>query len=124
MARMCASVKVPCSDEPRCPLVPKLTSWLGSFRSGLRSKYSRSRRATSTSISFGASLPARGEILTCPLESPAIRLRGPVLRRHVGCRRLIGQHHSLFTTDTSGGNGFVSFQQPGQHHNFLATRHQ
>ena len=29
MARMCASVNVPRSDEPRCPLVPKLTSWFG-----------------------------------------------------------------------------------------------
>ena len=28
MARMCASLNVPCSGEPRCPLVPKLTSWL------------------------------------------------------------------------------------------------
>ena len=51
-----------CSGEPRCPLVPKLTRWLGSLRSGRRSKYSRSSRATSTSISFGAGLPASGEI--------------------------------------------------------------
>src|SRR5580704_9616497 len=60
---MWASVNVPCSDEPRCPLVPKLTNWLGSLRSGRRSKYSRSSRATSTSSSFGAGLPARGEIV-------------------------------------------------------------
>src|ERR1039458_2649105 len=72
MARMCASVKVACSGEPRCPLVPKLTIWVGSLRSGLPSKYSRSSRATSTSISFGACLPARGEIVTCPFDSPAI----------------------------------------------------
>ena len=64
MARMWASVNVPCSGVPRWPLVPKLTSWLGSPRSGLRSKYSRSSRARSTSISFGAGLPASGEIAT------------------------------------------------------------
>src|SRR5208337_937498 len=62
MARMCASVNVPWSGDPRCPLVPKLTNWLGSCRSGWRSKNSFSRRATSISISFGAGLPASGEI--------------------------------------------------------------
>ena len=50
---MCDSVKVPCNGEPRCPLVPKLTRWLGSSRSGRRSKYAVSKRATSTSMSFG-----------------------------------------------------------------------
>ena len=55
-------MKLPLSDEPRCPLVPKLTRWLGSLMSGLRSKYSRSSRAKSTSNSFGAGLPASGEI--------------------------------------------------------------
>src|SRR2546423_647308 len=60
---MCASVNVPCKGEPRCPLVPKLTSWFGSPKSGRRSKYSFSRRATSISISFGAGLPASGSSL-------------------------------------------------------------
>ena len=35
--RVCASVNVERSGEPRCPLVPKATSWLGSFVSGLES---------------------------------------------------------------------------------------
>ena len=35
MARMWASVKVPLSDVPRWPLVPKLTSWFGSAEIGL-----------------------------------------------------------------------------------------
>jgi len=56
--------EVPCIGEPRCPLVPKLTRWLGSSRSGRRSKYSLSKRATSTSMSLGAGLPASGEINT------------------------------------------------------------
>src|SRR5271166_2463628 len=65
MARMWASVNDPRSGEPRCPLVPKLTSWPGSSRSGLRLKYSRSSRAGSISISFGAGLPAKGEMVMC-----------------------------------------------------------
>ena len=36
-AAMWASVNEPRSDEPRCPLVPKLTSWVGSSGSGVRS---------------------------------------------------------------------------------------
>jgi len=36
MAKMCASVKVPESGEPRCALVPKVTIWFGSLRSGRR----------------------------------------------------------------------------------------
>jgi hypothetical protein len=36
MAAMWASVNEPVSGEPRCPLVPKLTSWLGSSGSGFR----------------------------------------------------------------------------------------
>src|SRR5208282_4460760 len=68
---MCTSLNVPRSGEPRCPLVPKLTSWLGSSKSGRRSKYSFSRRATSTSNSFGAGLPASDEMLGSPvLGSP------------------------------------------------------
>src|SRR5215467_274073 len=61
MARTCASVKVPSRDVPRWPLVPNATNWLGSSRSGLRPKYSLSNLASSTSISRGAGLPARGE---------------------------------------------------------------
>src|SRR5262245_44184822 len=61
MARMCASLKEPRSEEPRCPLVPKLARCAGSPGSGARPKYSRSRRARSTSISFGAGFPASGE---------------------------------------------------------------
>src|SRR5262249_40072010 len=34
MASMWASLNEPCSGEPRCPLVPKLTNWLGSPMSG------------------------------------------------------------------------------------------
>src|SRR6516162_1929420 len=60
---MCASVNEPRKGEPRCPLVPKITSCSGSSRSGRRSKYSRSSRAASISISLGAGLPARGEIV-------------------------------------------------------------
>src|SRR5436305_4911773 len=62
MARMCASLKDPRDEDPRCPLVPKLTSWVSSARSGPRSAYSRSSRAGSTRISRGAGRPARGEI--------------------------------------------------------------
>src|SRR5436309_15466734 len=61
MARMWASVNVPWEGVPRCPLVPKLTSWLGSLRSGWRSKYCFSSRAGSINISRGAGLPARGD---------------------------------------------------------------
>src|SRR5215470_1254516 len=61
IARIWASVNDPRKGEPRCPLVPKLTSCSGSSRSGRRAKYSRSRAARSTSISFGAGLPASGE---------------------------------------------------------------
>src|SRR5215469_4950025 len=60
---MWVSVSDPCSGEPRCPLVPKLTNWFGSSRSGRRSKYSRSSRTGSISISFGAGFPASGEIV-------------------------------------------------------------
>src|ERR1700693_755995 len=63
MARTCASVKVPFRDVPRWPLVPNPTNWLASSRSGLRSKYSFSNLARSTSISLGAGFPANGEIL-------------------------------------------------------------
>src|SRR5262249_3441005 len=62
MARMWASVNVPLSGVPRCPLVPKLTNWFGSPRSGRRSKYSLSSRVKSTNISLGAGCPARGKI--------------------------------------------------------------
>src|SRR5271157_2842945 len=64
IATIWASVNDPCIGEPRCPLVPNMTNWFGSPRSGLRSKYSRSSRAGSISISFGAGLPASGEIAT------------------------------------------------------------
>jgi hypothetical protein len=37
MARMCASVNVAFELLPRWPLVPKLTSWFGSAKSGLAS---------------------------------------------------------------------------------------
>src|SRR5262245_21164451 len=78
MARMCASLKEPRSEEPRCPLVPKLTHCAGSPVSGVRPKYSRSRRARSTSISFGAGFPASGESVAAmvpgsPLRDPALR---------------------------------------------------
>src|ERR1019366_3491414 len=124
MARMCASVKVARSDDPRWPLVPKLTIWVGSRRSGLRSKYSVSSRATSTSISFGAGLPASGEIVTRPFDSPAIRLSAPLLRLHVSCGRAIGEHHSLVPADASGGNGGIAFEQTRQHRNLITAGHQ
>src|SRR6516225_11465713 len=60
---MCASVNDPCSGEPRCPLVPKLTSWFASSRSGRRAKYSRSSRDGSISNSLGAGLPASGDMV-------------------------------------------------------------
>src|SRR6516162_7152623 len=60
---MWASVNDPRSGEPRCPLVPKSTNWVGSSRSSRRSKYSRSSRAGSINISFGGGLPASGEIV-------------------------------------------------------------
>src|SRR6516162_4606529 len=63
IARIWASVNDPRSGEPRCPLVPNSTSWPGSSRSGRRSKYSRSSRTGSISISFGAGLPASGEMV-------------------------------------------------------------
>src|SRR5215831_9846582 len=62
IARMWASVNDRWNGEPRCPLVPKLTRWAGSSTSGRQSKYSRSSRDRSTSISLGAGLPASGEI--------------------------------------------------------------
>ena len=37
IARMCASLKVPRSEDPRWPLVPKLTLCVASVVSGLRS---------------------------------------------------------------------------------------
>src|SRR5262245_50431192 len=86
MARMWASVNVPCSDEPRWPLVPKLTNWLGSLGSGRRSKYSRSSRARSTRSCIGAGWPARGEIgmghaLSGPVDDlAAAASRSPLLR--------------------------------------------
>src|SRR5438105_5918794 len=60
---MCASLNEPCSGDPRWPLVPKATRCAGSSGSGRRSKYSRLSRDRSTSISFGASLPASGEMV-------------------------------------------------------------
>ncbi len=69
---MCAYVKLPCSEEPRWPLVPKITACVGSLRSGRRSKYSRSSRAVSISISFGAGCPAKGEMLGPGRGTPAL----------------------------------------------------
>src|SRR6516164_5714012 len=60
---MWVSLNEPCRGEPRWPLVPNETSWLGSSISGRRSKYSRSSRTGSISISLGAGLPASGEIV-------------------------------------------------------------
>src|SRR6266478_1386721 len=69
IAKICASVNEPSKGDPRCPLVPKLTRCVGSSRSGRRSKYSFSRRDRSTSISFGAGLPASGEMSICVVLS-------------------------------------------------------
>ena len=63
-------MNVPFKDVPRWPLVPNATNWLASSRSGVRSKYSFSNLARSTSISLGAGFPASGEILH-PLNSVA-----------------------------------------------------
>jgi hypothetical protein len=63
IAKMCAPVNEPSNGDPRCPLVPKLTLWAGLSVSGRRSKHSRSRQDRSTSISFGAGLPASGEMI-------------------------------------------------------------
>src|SRR5664280_3537077 len=119
---MCASVKVAWSEDPRWPLVPKLTIWVASLRSGLRAKYSASSRATSTSISFGAGLPARGEIVTRAFDSSAIGLL--VFRRNVSCGCAIGEYHRLVATDASGGNGGVGFEQTRQHRNLITAGHQ
>src|SRR5512143_993550 len=69
---MWARVKAPVSDEPRWPLVPKLTRCAGSAMSGTRSKNARSSFVRSTRSSFGAGLPARGEaaIVACSCEAP------------------------------------------------------
>src|SRR5262245_58076377 len=99
MARMCASVNVPLSGVPLCPLVPKLTNWLGSPTSGRRSKYSRSRRARSTSISFGAGCPARVEIAMMDCLSQLLktylrnraRLRVPDVGRVLGDGAVTGE---------------------------------
>jgi hypothetical protein len=37
IAAMWAALNEPWSGEPLCPLVPKLTSWVGSPKSGFRS---------------------------------------------------------------------------------------
>src|SRR5215471_7564347 len=80
IAKMWASVKVPENGDPLWPLVPNFTIWLGSNRSGRRSKYSRSSRATSIRISLGAGLPASGEMLAPTLaRGGASRILGTVL---------------------------------------------
>src|SRR5215472_18638343 len=56
-----ASCQVDGAEEGQ--LVPKLTSWFASVIPGRRSKYSRSSRAGSISISFGAGLAASGEMV-------------------------------------------------------------
>src|SRR6267154_4425145 len=90
MDRMCASVKLPRSGEPRCPLVPKLTIWSGSLMSGRRSKYSRSSWATLTIISFGAGRPARGDKLGNGFVSTAPGMASPP-RSGLRIRRLYGR---------------------------------
>lgn len=62
IARMWSSLKEPRSAEPRWPLVPKATRWVGSPGSGCRSWYSRSSLAGSISRSLGAGFPASGEV--------------------------------------------------------------
>src|SRR5271166_3872224 len=92
MARIWASVNEPRSDEPRCPLVPKLTRCSGSPRSGWRSKYSRSRRAGSTSISLRAGLPARGEmVMHRSFSWHRTRLRSPDFSGVLGDRVVAGE---------------------------------
>src|SRR5215469_1781547 len=68
IAWICAALKDPLSAEPRCPLVPKATSWEGSAGSGVRLKNSLPSRAGSISNDFGAGLPASGERATVHLQ--------------------------------------------------------
>src|SRR5215472_17421418 len=89
---MWASVNDRWNGEPRCPLVPKLTCWAGSSRSGRHSKYSRSSRGRSTSISLGAGLPASGEIVICLiLLWHRTGLRVPNLGGILGDRAIAGE---------------------------------
>src|SRR5262249_26313879 len=99
MARMWASVNVPLSGVPRCPLVPKLTNWFGSPTSGRRSKYSFSSRVKSTNISLGAGCPARGGIAMMDFPSQVLttflrdrtRLRVPDGGRVLGDGAVAGE---------------------------------
>src|SRR5262245_44431359 len=94
MARVCASVNVPRRGVPRWPLVPDAPRWLGSARSGPRSKYSRSSRAGSISRSLGAGLPARGDIAISQLLSRLrhrARLRAPDACRILGDGAVAGE---------------------------------
>src|SRR5262245_4403878 len=97
IAAMCASLKEPRSEEPRWPLVPKLTRWAGSPISGLRSWYSRSRRARSTRRSGGAGLPARGEGATAIARRrlPAREPRGALAVHRGGTEEGAVEHAAL-----------------------------
>src|SRR5881396_388083 len=57
MARMCASLNEPRSEEPRCPLVPKLTRCVGSSMAGRRAYYERRPAMDDPTqrVSFGTS---------------------------------------------------------------------
>src|SRR5207247_1646009 len=95
IARIWASVNDRWNGEPRCPLVPKLTRWVRSSTSGRHSKYSFSSRERSTSMSFGAVLPASGEIPICvvlPMHRARFRVPnlGGVLRNGAVARKLSG----------------------------------
>src|ERR1700736_1543375 len=77
---MWASVNDRRNGDPRCPLVPKLTRCAGSSTPGSQSKSSRSSRDRSTSISFGAGLPASGEIAIRVVLPSAPSAAAPVLK--------------------------------------------
>src|SRR5512139_5087 len=83
IASTCASLKVPLSDEPRWPLVPKLTRCAGSPGSGTRARYSWRSLPISASRSVGAGWPASGWM---GMGSPRFGWLRPRLEHHDAAR--------------------------------------
>src|SRR6185369_13808455 len=80
---MCASLKAPLSEDPRCPEVPNATRCAGSVGSGRISKYERTSRSMSTSIDGSADRPANSLLATdtmrlarCPCMDPVLGPQG------------------------------------------------
>src|SRR5262245_53156441 len=93
---MCASLNAPLSDEPRWPLVPKLTFCAGSSTFGRRSKYACSSAAVSARRLFGAGFPASGEMVTicrcAKSRSSRPGLVVPQLECRFGAVVIVGEH--------------------------------